>query len=88
MVGAILRGTISGPSHFLLLFEPDLNSEIETADSADFTDFEEVIGEEVRIFLRLKLQGIYNRNLLYLKFVRWPYRAEERYFGTIALLAI
>jgi hypothetical protein len=69
MVGAALRGTICGPSHFLLLLDLDLNSEIETADSADFTDFEEVIGEEARIFLRLKLQGIYNRDLMYLRYV-------------------
>ena len=69
MVGAILRGTISGPSHFLLLFEPDLNSEIETADSADFTDFEGGIGDEPTNPFVAKAQGIDSRNLLYPPYV-------------------
>jgi hypothetical protein len=43
----------------------NLNSEIETADSADFTDFGEVIGDERTNLFVAKLQGIYNRNLLY-----------------------
>ena len=43
----------------------DLNSEIETTDSADFTDFEEVIGDERTNLFLAKLQGIDNRNLLY-----------------------
>jgi hypothetical protein len=43
----------------------DLNSEIETADSADFTDFEEVIGDERTNLFAAKLQGDYNCNLLY-----------------------
>jgi len=43
----------------------NLNSEIETADFADFTDFEEVIGDERTNLFVAKLQGIDNRNLLY-----------------------
>jgi hypothetical protein len=44
----------------------DLNSEIETTDSADFADFEEVSywGERTNLFVA-KLQGIDIRNLLY-----------------------
>jgi hypothetical protein len=41
-----------------------LNSEIETTDSADFTDFEEVIGDERTNLFVAKLQGIDNCNLL------------------------
>ena len=44
---------------------PDLDSEIETTDSADFTDFQEVIGDERTNLFVAKLQGIDNRNLLY-----------------------
>jgi hypothetical protein len=43
-----------------------LNSGIETADSADFTDFEGVIrGDERTNLFVAKLQGIDIRNLLY-----------------------
>ena len=45
----------------------NLNSEIETADFADFTDFEEVIGDERTNLLVAKLQGIYNPNLCNLR---------------------
>jgi hypothetical protein len=41
------------------------NSEIETADSADFTDFKGVIGDERTNLFLVKLQGVYNCNLLY-----------------------
>jgi hypothetical protein len=37
-------------------------NEIETTDSADFADFEEVIGTNLFV---AKFQGIDNRNLLY-----------------------
>ena len=43
----------------------NLNSGTETADSADFTDFEEVIADERTNLFVAKLQGIDNRNLLY-----------------------
>ena len=43
----------------------NLNAEMETADSADFTDFEEVIGGERTNLCVAKLQSIDNRNLLY-----------------------
>ena len=39
------------------------DSEIGTADSTDFTDFEEVIGMTVFV---AKRQGVANRDLLYL----------------------
>jgi aspartate ammonia-lyase len=42
-----------------------LNSGIETADSADFTDFEEVIGSERTNLFVAKLLGIDNRSLLH-----------------------
>jgi hypothetical protein len=42
-----------------------LNSEIETADSADFTDFEGVIGDVRTNVFVIKLQVTDNRNLLY-----------------------
>jgi len=38
-------------------FDFNLNSEIETADSADFTDFQEVIGDERTNLFAVKLQG-------------------------------
>ena len=41
------------------------NSEIETADSADFTDFKGVIGVVRTNLFLVKLQGVYNCNLLY-----------------------
>jgi hypothetical protein len=41
------------------------NSEIETADSADFTDLRGVIGDERTNLFLVKLQGVYNCNLLY-----------------------
>jgi len=41
------------------------NSEIETADSADFTDFEGVIEDEPTNLFAAKTQGIDNRNLLH-----------------------
>jgi hypothetical protein len=40
-------------------------SEIETADSGDFADFEEVIADEHTNLFVAKLQGIYIRNLLH-----------------------
>jgi hypothetical protein len=43
----------------------NLNSEIETTDSADFADFEEVIGVSNTNLFVAKLQGIDNRNILY-----------------------
>jgi len=46
------------------LFIPD--SEIRTADSTDFTDFEEVIGHDLTNLFVAKLQGIADRNLLFL----------------------
>ena len=42
-----------------------LNSKIETADSADFTDFKGVIGVEPTNPFVAQTQGIDNRNLLY-----------------------
>jgi hypothetical protein len=36
----------------------NLNSEIETTDSADFTDFEEVMGMSVRIFSWQKFRAL------------------------------
>jgi hypothetical protein len=47
----------------------NLNSEIETADSTDFTDFEGVIGDERTKLFVAKLQGIYNCDLLYPRYV-------------------
>jgi len=41
-----------------------LDSEIETADSADFTDFEGVIGDEPTNPFVAQTQSIDNRNLL------------------------
>ena len=43
----------------------NLNSEIETTDSADFADFEKVIGAERTNLFVANLQGIDNRNLFY-----------------------
>ena len=43
----------------------NLDSEIETADSADFTDFEGVIGDVRTNIFVAKLQVTDNRNLLY-----------------------
>ena len=42
------------------------DSEIGTADSTDFTDFEEVIRDDRTNRFAAKLQGVANRNLLYL----------------------
>jgi hypothetical protein len=39
------------------------NSAIGTADSTDFTDFEEVIGDDRTNLFVAKLQGVANRNL-------------------------
>ena len=39
-------GTKRSVPPWLSKINPDLNSEIETTDSADFTDFQEVIGDE------------------------------------------
>jgi hypothetical protein len=47
----------------------NLNSEIETADSADFTDFEGGIGDEPTNPFVAKAQGIDSRNLLYPPYV-------------------
>ena len=52
-------------SCFPKICAPKLNSEKETTDSADFTDFQEVIGDERTNLFVAKLQGIHNRNLLY-----------------------
>ena len=43
----------------------NLNAEIETTDSADFTDFEEVIGDERTNLFVAKLHRVDNRNPLY-----------------------
>jgi hypothetical protein len=48
-----------------------INSGIETADSADFTDFEGVIGDERTNLFVAKLQGIDHRNLTYCIRVIW-----------------
>jgi hypothetical protein len=40
--------------------------EIGTTDSADFADFEEVLGDARTNFFVAKLQGVANHNLLYL----------------------
>jgi hypothetical protein len=52
-------------SHSVRIYKLNLNSGIETADSADFTDFEAVIEDERTNFFVAKLQGIDIRNLLY-----------------------
>ena len=44
---------------------PDLDSTIETADSADFTGIEGVIGDKRTKLFVANLQSIYNSNLLY-----------------------
>ena len=57
---------VGEPSRFAPL-SPD--SEIGTTDSTDFTDFEEVIGDERTNLLEAKLQGVANCNLLYPRYV-------------------
>ena len=57
--------TLSPPPSQRYLVLLNLNSEIETADSADFTDFEGVIGDVRANLFVAKLQDIDNRNLLY-----------------------
>jgi len=61
--GRRARGRLIREASYSRVF--NLDSEIETTDSADFTDFEEVIGDERTNLLVTKLQGIDNRNLLY-----------------------
>ena len=47
-----------------LALRKNINSGIETADSADFTEFEAVIGDERTNLFVAKLQGIDKCNLL------------------------
>ena len=61
----LYRSQTREAAQHLVLVCLNLNSEIETADSADFTYFEGVIGDERTNLFAAKLQGVYNCNLLY-----------------------
>ena len=83
---AQLRQTILPP---FLKDKFNRSSQTETAHSADFTDFEEVIGSEDKNLFVAKLQGIDNRNLLYLCNLRSLWLTPLRFLGLIhTVLAI
>jgi len=60
--------------------------EIRTADSTDFTDFEEVIGDDRTSLFVAKLQGLANRSLSYLRNLRNRWLNPFSVFGIISRL--